>query len=625
MTRRGYTTGIVAISIAMMIYRTAAVETVTLDSYSCNDKVYDLDHGDSIEITWEGLSLPSYCRLGVEAPDTSSSTCISIEKFRIYGCVFQIQLYKEDSEFPTHTYDCSSADIDDEYCIEEQKITLLKFTYNRTGSVSFRPNVRLTVKVDAMEVTATDEGGVSLILEVFITAIVIIAFFAFFFLHRRDKCRQFIDCLKEVACIPCALCEVIYTRGRRVCGRVRSCDINCIKIDCNKIFVCCKPRPHEPDVAETGTSTIETQTVSGSGNNDPDYDETSFEESSHPSAAPTDNGWAPPPYVAPSPEVAPPPFDESAPQAPPPSYYDVITGGVSVSKNLEKGGIAGVVVTVIIFLGCVGGCGAIVKNGTKCLCELLREICSRLSDLLSRLCECIGGCVGDVSSTAREPAHVTNIAAAPEPETEAAINLSRGSSMVSLNIDMLEISDVPLDPSAPPMNNSFAPPPYIAPPPSAPSSAAAPDAPPPSYYDVVTRNEYEPPEKHCILASVLPVVAYLCCIGFCIKVCCKYVTKHVCPSVERVSTTISDYLCGVSNNRSNSRSRDNGNVTEGAPTNRAEEPFLTTAAEQNGNMSRGISLISLDIEDGYTEEALDPDTPSNDNRFNLLSYIFPAA
>ncbi|XP_033745294.1 uncharacterized protein LOC117330863 isoform X4 [Pecten maximus] len=324
MPRRTGSAGIFAISIALMVYHTDAADSVTLSELVCDSQIYDIKDGDSLLIKWDGTELPKYCRLGFEAPDTSSWTCFNIEKFRLYNCKFYIEIYKNFEKYSSKRYDCSSTDIDDEYCLQSQKITYLKFTYNHTGIASFSPHVRLSVSVQHKEADAVASPEVSEITRNILAIGVAIGFIVCFVAVKKREhlknCKEYMEC---IACLPCALCELICTACRSLKNRCRDC-VTSVDIDCSQPLVCCQPRSQEPNARDAPTPTVHSQTTEF-GNYVADFDDITTEESAHPSAAPTDNGWAPPPYVAPPP-------DESVPEAPPPSYYDVITGSVSVSK-----------------------------------------------------------------------------------------------------------------------------------------------------------------------------------------------------------------------------------------------------------------------------------------------------
>ncbi|XP_033745292.1 uncharacterized protein LOC117330863 isoform X2 [Pecten maximus] len=381
MPRRTGSAGIFAISIALMVYHTDAADSVTLSELVCDSQIYDIKDGDSLLIKWDGTELPKYCRLGFEAPDTSSWTCFNIEKFRLYNCKFYIEIYKNFEKYSSKRYDCSSTDIDDEYCLQSQKITYLKFTYNHTGIASFSPHVRLSVSVQHKEadaVASPEEFNVGHVFGIVSGSLVICACAGIlkaicerFFENCRESCNE------VCGCIPYILCGI------------RECIAGC--------FGCEKKEDADP---EENTETVVTQEplrvytindsvvnrtsavsldtidsleerdslIGGNGRNeDNEWDPPDYVPPMPPTAPPADSlsdlsphyvapypsaprsdslSEAPPPYVAPSPSArrsdsisdAPPPYvapspsasrSDSLSEAPPPSYYDYVTDNFS--------------------------------------------------------------------------------------------------------------------------------------------------------------------------------------------------------------------------------------------------------------------------------------------------------
>ncbi|XP_033745287.1 formin-1-like isoform X1 [Pecten maximus] len=309
MSRRTGSPGIIAISIALMVYHTDAADTVTLGELVCDSEIYDLNDGDSMSVKWDGTKLPNYCRLGFEAPDTSSSTCIKIEKFRLYNCGFYIEIYKNVDEFPTKRYDCSSKDIDEEYCLNSQKITYLKFNYNHTGIASFSPQVKLSVEVKAdVEITSTEGFAIGNMFGIIVGAMAIClcagivrALCQRFFENWRESCNE------VCGCIPYILCGI------------RECIAGC--------FGCDKEEEADP---EEDTETVVTREPPGVYSiNDSVVNRTSgvsletidsLEEIDSLIEDNERNEWDPPDYVPPMPPTAPPPdplSDSPPPYVPP--------------------------------------------------------------------------------------------------------------------------------------------------------------------------------------------------------------------------------------------------------------------------------------------------------------------
>ncbi|XP_033745290.1 uncharacterized protein LOC117330862 isoform X3 [Pecten maximus] len=308
MSRRTGSPGIIAISIALMVYHTDAADTVTLGELVCDSEIYDLNDGDSMSVKWDGTKLPNYCRLGFEAPDTSSSTCIKIEKFRLYNCGFYIEIYKNVDEFPTKRYDCSSKDIDEEYCLNSQKITYLKFNYNHTGIASFSPQVKLSVEVKAdVEITST-EGIAGVAIPVIV------------FLFIVGGCGALIK--HGMKC----LCETL----RELCGSICDCLSECVSgitealpSGSSRAVQEDTPRNRTTEHTDLAITSQPGETWSrASSMSSLNFDLLIQEEPLNPSPLPFESRFDPPPYVGPLPSAPP---AASLPDAPPPSYYDVMT------------------------------------------------------------------------------------------------------------------------------------------------------------------------------------------------------------------------------------------------------------------------------------------------------------
>ncbi|OWF39148.1 hypothetical protein KP79_PYT10908 [Mizuhopecten yessoensis] len=155
---------------------------------------------------------------------------------------------------------------------------------------------------------------------------------------------------------------------------------------------------------------------------------------------------------------------------------------VKVDENAESD-MAGVVFPIVVFLFFIGGCGACVKHGCKCLRDFVYSMCESVSQSECRLCDTIENLTCNECS-ANVPEDVsTNITAEPPATTAIGTtdDSSEHSSMISLEIDIA--LEEPLNPSAPPVVNEWDPPPYVVPPPD----ASVPDVPPPSYYDVINQ------------------------------------------------------------------------------------------------------------------------------------------
>ncbi|XP_033745293.1 uncharacterized protein LOC117330863 isoform X3 [Pecten maximus] len=322
MPRRTGSAGIFAISIALMVYHTDAADSVTLSELVCDSQIYDIKDGDSLLIKWDGTELPKYCRLGFEAPDTSSWTCFNIEKFRLYNCKFYIEIYKNFEKYSSKRYDCSSTDIDDEYCLQSQKITYLKFTYNHTGIASFSPHVRLSVSVQHKEADAVASPEATLIGNI-LGGLVGLIFFGCVIAVFWNVVKR---CYGDLG-MPCReACEGICIFLGGVCNQISDLlDCGCVtrrraepttyRDDTRHetTIFSAQPQPQEQEITITiATSSNLSRTVSL----DSLYTLDSLPMELVPSAPPADNNSAILPY---------PDRDPPLPDLPPPSYYDVVT------------------------------------------------------------------------------------------------------------------------------------------------------------------------------------------------------------------------------------------------------------------------------------------------------------
>ncbi|XP_033745291.1 uncharacterized protein LOC117330863 isoform X1 [Pecten maximus] len=379
MPRRTGSAGIFAISIALMVYHTDAADSVTLSELVCDSQIYDIKDGDSLLIKWDGTELPKYCRLGFEAPDTSSWTCFNIEKFRLYNCKFYIEIYKNFEKYSSKRYDCSSTDIDDEYCLQSQKITYLKFTYNHTGIASFSPHVRLSVSVQHKEadaVASPEVSGFNVLPIILILGVVGGGGALIKHKHGLTCLRETLgalwECLNDSVCciikaVSCESSRAVQEDTSR--NRTEHTDIaitfepgvtlsrhnsmlslgilasvipnnsnNRSRANDNATEDTSRNRTEEPFLPSSDTESYTTLSEDNSLLS-LDIDDGFTEEPLDPSTPPTDNIYDPPSYVVPLPDsiaaprtlavndiVDPPPYvAPPSPEEPPPSYYDVVT------------------------------------------------------------------------------------------------------------------------------------------------------------------------------------------------------------------------------------------------------------------------------------------------------------
>ncbi|OWF39147.1 hypothetical protein KP79_PYT10907 [Mizuhopecten yessoensis] len=306
-------TCIPALFIALMVYRTDAYSSVTLDASNCNSKTLYISHEQSQRIRWTGEVIPARCRVGFEATEAPHAVCVDIEIFRVDHCFFTLGIYENLAEYPVKRYDCASTDTTEELCFDHKRI-YLGFTFNSTGEFS-NPSVKIKVKVKKDE-NAESEAASGETVPGVIGLLLLMGFLIVVFNKKlkqclKDPCDNIFEPLCGLVTFPCCFLK----------EKCQNCVTSVDTSECRKVMACCQPRFQEPEATTTTSTVVATDNVT----QQEDFDDVLTVDLGHPSAAPTDNGWAPPPYQAPPP-------DSTHPEAPPPSYYDVVTGNVSVSN-----------------------------------------------------------------------------------------------------------------------------------------------------------------------------------------------------------------------------------------------------------------------------------------------------
>ncbi|XP_021376889.1 uncharacterized protein LOC110465421 isoform X2 [Mizuhopecten yessoensis] len=291
-------TCIPALFIALMVYRTDAYSSVTLDASNCNSKTLYISHEQSQRIRWTGEVIPARCRVGFEATEAPHAVCVDIEIFRVDHCFFTLGIYENLAEYPVKRYDCASTDTTEELCFDHKRI-YLGFTFNSTGEFS-NPSVKIKVKVKKDENAESGMPTIGIILIVIglIPGTFAILKYGCVCLHKCF-CPMLRGMLDDIAECFCGETETA-TRNRYSSGET-------VPDEASRTITL-EPSP----VTTTETNGI--LSISGSMISLNDL----AEEPLNPSATRTGNEWDPPPYVAPLPH-------ETMIEAPPPSYYDVIT------------------------------------------------------------------------------------------------------------------------------------------------------------------------------------------------------------------------------------------------------------------------------------------------------------
>ncbi|XP_060079166.1 uncharacterized protein LOC132558595 [Ylistrum balloti] len=126
------------------------IDNLLLDNRTCNYKIYELDEHKMIQVKWDGLKLPSFCKMSFIGSSDSHvlnryEICVEAKTYAINRCDFSMKYFNGFKIEPTKEYRCNGG-LPPKFCAGENNYFEIQFEAGSspTSSLMLEITAKLT-------------------------------------------------------------------------------------------------------------------------------------------------------------------------------------------------------------------------------------------------------------------------------------------------------------------------------------------------------------------------------------------------------------------------------------------------------------------------------------------------